>query len=212
MIICVGGVKGGGGKSTICSNLVVLRALMGKSVLLVDTDFQMTATTWVEQRHAHSPDRVMWTTIQLTQEDLYKELIKLSKNYDDVIIDAGGRESRQQRSALLVTDKFLVPFCPRSFDIWTLDLVENLVSEIRANNTKLEAYSFLNKSDLKGTDSEDSKNMLLNSPNIKFLDCNIGLRKAFSNASSMGLGVSELKGADKKAVQEIQRLHDLIYC
>jgi chromosome partitioning protein len=211
MIVTVGGIKGGSGKSTVTSNLVVMRALLGKRVLLVDTDSQMTSTNWVEQRRSYNID-VNWTTIQLTNKDLYVEVRKLSKNYDDVVIDAGGRETYPQRSALSVSDKFVIPFNPRSFDVWTLDLVEKLYIEMKASNQKLEAFSFINKSDTKGSDNEDAKNILLNSPNIKFLDCNIGLRKAFSNACAQGLGVIELKGADKKALQEIQYLHDLIYC
>ena len=36
MIITVGGIKGGSGKSTVATNLVVLRSLEGRDVLLVD--------------------------------------------------------------------------------------------------------------------------------------------------------------------------------
>ena len=36
MIITVGGTKGGGGKTTIATNLAVMRARTGKDVLLID--------------------------------------------------------------------------------------------------------------------------------------------------------------------------------
>ncbi len=211
MIVVIGGVKGGCGKSTICSNLVVMRASLGKKVLLVDTDHQKTVTNWVGQRRQLNQPNTTWATVELTHEKLYQDILTLAPNYDDVIIDAGGRETKQQRSALLVADKFVIPFSPRSFDVWTLEHVESLVSEVKVSNTKLESYSFINKSDVKGTDNEDSKNILLDSVNIRFLDCNVGLRKSFSNASGVGLGVIELKGADKKALMEIQKLHDLIF-
>ena len=38
MILVVGGIKGGVGKSTLASNLAVLAARGGKDVLLVDGD------------------------------------------------------------------------------------------------------------------------------------------------------------------------------
>ena len=38
----------------------------------------------------------------------------------------------------------------------------------------------------------------------------LGLRKAFSNATAEGLGVIELK-SDRKAVEEITALHDAIF-
>ena len=44
MIITVGGIKGGSGKSTVATNLVVLRSLEGRDVLLVDADTQTTSS------------------------------------------------------------------------------------------------------------------------------------------------------------------------
>ena len=44
MIITVGGIKGGSGKSTVATNLAVLRARAGRDVLLVDADGQETAS------------------------------------------------------------------------------------------------------------------------------------------------------------------------
>jgi len=42
MILAIGAVKGGVGKSLIATNLAVLRSSLGKKVLLVDADEQAT--------------------------------------------------------------------------------------------------------------------------------------------------------------------------
>ena len=50
MIITIGGIKGGVGKSMVAVNLTVIRALEGKKVLLVDADEQGTSGDWADHR------------------------------------------------------------------------------------------------------------------------------------------------------------------
>lgn len=52
MIVTVGGIKGGVGKSLISTNLVVLRSeLKNKKLLFIDGDEQGTSNDWVEYRN-----------------------------------------------------------------------------------------------------------------------------------------------------------------
>jgi chromosome partitioning protein len=51
MILICGGIKGGVGKSTIAVNLAILRAAIGKDVLLVDADEQGTASDFTAVRN-----------------------------------------------------------------------------------------------------------------------------------------------------------------
>src|SRR4051812_40400989 len=50
MIITVGNIKGGVGKTTLAINLAIARAAEGRDVLLVDGDEQRTAQTFTELR------------------------------------------------------------------------------------------------------------------------------------------------------------------
>jgi len=55
------------------------------------------------------------------------------------------------RAALIVNDKFLIPVLPRSFDIWAVEYVGELVREAReALNPGLRACIFLNSADARG--------------------------------------------------------------
>ena len=69
------------------------------------------------------------------------EVLRLAPKYQDIIIDTGGRDTTSQRAALSVADVLLVPFVPRSFDLWTLEKVAELVEEMKTANPKLHAYT-----------------------------------------------------------------------
>jgi len=210
MIIVIGGIKGGSGKTTICTNLTVLRAFSGKKVLLVDADEQRSASDWSEQRELNNIP-TPWTTIQLVGSSVRTQILKMSSDYDDVLVDTGGRDTTSQRSALTVADIFLAPFQPRSLDVWTIGKVVNLVDEIRAVNPKLKAYAVINRGDPNGNDNEEASDIIKDAQNIEYLPWSIGQRKAFSNAASEGIGVVELKRKDVKACNEINELYASIF-
>lgn len=209
MIITIGAVKGGVGKSLIATNLTVLRARLGKKVLLVDADEQATSISWADQREASGFD-TPWTTIQLKSNAVRTEIRKMLKDYDDIIIDCGGRDTASLRAALTISDIFLVPFQPKSFDIWTTEKVSSLVEEALSLNEGLVTYAVINCAGSRGNDNNDAKAILSKAEGLKLLPVTVGLRKAFSNATAEGLGIVEMK-TDKKAVEEITALHDALF-
>ena len=209
MILTVGGIKGGCGKSLIATNLTVLRASQGRRVLLVDADEQGTSADWTDHRGGLGIS-IPWTTIRLKANSVRTEVIKLAANYDDIIIDCGGRDTASLRAALTVSDVFLVPFQPKSFDIWTTGKVSALVNEAICLNEKLKSYAFINCGGARGSDNEDARTILEHTDGLKLLPVTVGLRKAFSNATAEGLGVIEMP-ADKKAIAEIKALHDAVF-
>jgi chromosome partitioning protein len=73
MIIVVGGIKGGSGKTTLATNLTVMRAREGKKVLLVDAGEQRSASDWADQREGLGI-KTDWLTIQLAGKGIYAQL------------------------------------------------------------------------------------------------------------------------------------------
>ena len=208
MILTCGGIKGGVGKSLISINLVVMRS-KDKKVLLVDADDQHTASDWAGHRmNMNIP--TTWTTIRLREAAVSTEVLKLASSFDDIIIDCGGRDTKSLRAALAVSDMFLIPFQPASFDIWTLNQVNELVNEVKIFNPKLKCYAFINRGESKGSDNESAQLILSKSIEVQLLPAVIGHRKAFGNSISEGLGIIELN-KDFKAQQEMSNLYDLIY-
>ena len=212
MILTVGGIKGGSGKTTIATSIAIIRASQNKDVLLVDADDQETASDFSMLRKETGSNFPGYTCIKLSGPSVRTEVISLSKKYEDIIIDTGGRDTSSQRAALTVSNQLLVPFVPRSFDVWTLEKVSNLVMEIQTVNPGLKACAFINRGDPKGQDNTDTAELLKESTSLGFLDMVIGNRKAFGNAASKGFCVTELKLLEEKAVVEINNLDSYLYC
>ena len=122
MIVTIGGIKGGSGKTTVATNLACIAAGQGADVLLVDADNQETAFDFTNARKADNPAAPSYTCVKLTGASVRTEVLKMTKKYDHIIIDAGGRDTTSQRAALSVSNILLIPCKPRSFDLWAIEM------------------------------------------------------------------------------------------
>ena len=213
MILVVGGIKGGVGKSTLASNLAVLAARDGKDVLLVDGDSQETTMTWAAargDREGVSTDRV--TTVALVGKGVREELRRLKPKYDDIIIDAGARDTTTQRSALTIADTVLLPFAPRGPDLWTIDAAVEVVGEIRAVNESLRALALVNRADPIGNDNAEAEAAFgEHADALETVPLRVGNRKGIAVAHLMGLAAVEMARPDPKAVTELDALYRYVF-
>ena len=155
MILTVGNTKGGVGKTTIAVNAAIVRAAAGRDVLLIDGDEQQTAITFTELRSVQL-GQPGYTAVSLQGGAIRTQVRQLAPKYDDIIIDVGGRDTGSLRAALTISETFLIPvrniaiaaatnmsFLPRSFDIWAVDQVAELVRETRETlNPQMRACIF----------------------------------------------------------------------
>jgi chromosome partitioning protein len=157
------------------------------------------------------PTLPAYTCVKLTGGAVRTEVMRLAERFDEVVIDTGGRDTSSQRAALSVADVLLVPFVPRSFDLWSLEKAAALVEEMRTVNPSLRAYCFLNRADPRGSDNSDAADILRETDTLAFLDTPLGSRKAFSNAAAHGVAVTELKPRDPKAIEELGALYRAVF-
>jgi chromosome partitioning protein len=184
--------------------------LKGRDVLFVDADDQETATDFTHWRNESLPNGAGYTAIQLANNAVRTEILKLKSKYDDIVIDTGGRDTTSQRAAMTVSDVYIVPFIPRSFDMWTLEKVARLIDEMRTAKPDLRAYAVLNKIDSRGSDNTEAKEFLGETDSIVLIESALGHRKSFANAASKGLSVVEYKPADEKAIKELNELFNIL--
>lgn len=213
MIITVGNTKGGVGKTTLAVNLAIARALAGRDVWLIDGDRQGTAQTAISIRAdaGHTPGIACATYSD--GPTLRAQVQQQASKFDDIIIDAGGRDSTALRAALVLSDVLLVPFQPRSYDVWALNDIAALVDEARSVRDGLRAVAILNCADPgeSSTDNADAAAAVAEIPQFEYLDTPIRRRKAFANAAGQGLSVLELKPVDRKASDELNALVNALF-
>jgi chromosome partitioning protein len=211
MILVCGGIKGGVGKTTIATNLAVMRSLDGKDVLLVDADSQGTASGFAAVRNELLTKGAGFTTIKLSGNAVKTDVRRLMDKHDDVIIDVGGTDSVAQRAALLIADLYIAPFRPSSFDLWAIEDTESLIADAKSFNEQLRAICILNMADSQGKENVEAAELVMTMTNLVFQATPIGNRKAFRNAASSGMSVVETKPKDDKAIAEIKALYKSIY-
>lgn len=210
MILTIGHTKGGVGKSTLTLNLAISRAATGRNVWLIDGDRQGTASTAMAIRAESGRLPQIHCDNLPDGKALHAQLIAGKAKFDDVLIDAGGRDSTAIRAALVLSDAVLVPFAPRSLDMWALSDMCALIDEAKNHNPGLKAFAVLSGADAAGQDNNDAAAALANFPQLAYLPTPIRRRKSVANAAGYGLSVLELMPKDKKAIEELKALNDLL--
>lgn len=54
----------------------------------------------------------------------------------------------------------MIPFIPRSIDIWTIEKVKKLIVEMKTINPDLKSMAFINKADSIGKDNDEAAQIL----------------------------------------------------
>lgn len=212
-ITVFGGEKGGTGKTTLATNIAAMLARDGKDVLLVDTDRQGTASLWATVREEEDVmPRV--PCVQKFGKGLPAQVRDLAERYEEVIIDAGGRDSLELRYALGVADRAFIPVQPFQFDIWTVRQMDSLVEMAASINDRLRASLVLNRVSTNPVvrEDKDARDFLREErfANLSILETTIRDRIAFRKSARDGMTVVEF-GGDKKAVAEMTALYEELW-
>ena len=212
MIVLLGGEKGGTGKTTIATNLAALRALAGRDVLLVDTDMQGSASYWAQCRDEEGlQPRV--ACIQKFGKGLQSEVQDLANRYEDIVIDAGGRDSVELRAALVVADRAYIPIQASQFDIWTLGRMNQLVGSAEGFNPELRAWVVISRASTNPvvTEASEAGDILSDFEHLSLADSVIRDRIAYRKAARDGRCTAEVRPADGKALDEMRTLYAEVF-
>jgi chromosome partitioning protein len=200
-VIAVGNVKGGVGKTTLAVNLAICDALLGSDVLLIDGDEQGTARAFTQLR-AETLGVPGYTAVSLRGVEIRTQVRQLRSKYQRIVIDVGGRDTSSLRAALSVADVLVVPVMPATFDVWSLDPLQELIQEAREINTELRTIVVLNAADPFGKDNDDAAAIIREKEGFEYFPHPIIRRKAFRNAAAVGLSILEYRPVDEKVVNE----------
>ena len=212
MIILIGGEKGGTGKTTVATNLAAIRASRGHDVLLVDTDKQGSASAWSDIRDIKKND-IRVPNIQKFGVNLTADIKDLQDRYEDIIIDAGGRDSIELRAAMTIADKMFVPVQASQFDIWTLSIINDLVIQARGFNPSLSPKVVINRAATNPSVQEvqEAKEVFGEFESLILSENILKERIAYRKAAKNGLSVIEIEKPDAKSTQEIMALYEEVF-
>ena len=203
-VVTVGNGKGGVGKSTISQNLAVCAMIDGKSVLLIDADSQGSTMNF---RAIRETDDIQ--AVSITQATIHKDINNFS-NFDLIIIDAGGRDNTNFRSAIMAAQHgmLLIPVLPSQLDIWATEDTFKILQEARTY-VDIDAYTLINRAPTNTNIVKDAREMLGElalENNITILETAIYARVDFMKSISQGQGVIEFT-PNSKAAKEAHALY-----
>jgi chromosome partitioning protein len=212
MVVGVCNEKGGSGKTTFACNIAIMRALAGRDVLLVDADPQASSSEFVKVREDLKIQPAI-TCVSILGRAVASEVRKLIPRYQDIIIDAGGRDNAGLRAALVVSDVLIVPFLPGQFDIWGLENMDNLLEDALVLNPEMNPIAVLNKMDSNPRIglAQEASEMVNEMKNLRLSSVRIGYRVAYRRSAAEGRAVSELDRKDQKAISELEALYKEVF-
>ncbi|WP_277958515.1 AAA family ATPase [Campylobacter hyointestinalis] len=201
--------KGGSGKSTLATNITVNQSLVKNELpLLIDTDPQKSIATFLNIRNEENNPKLFDFTYKYGEN--LKEFLQNYNSDKDVVIDTGGRDSREMRIAIALSDMVIIPTIPSQFDVSVLDKMVNVIKMAKEQNEKLVAYIVINRASTNPflyKKIESLRNFIeeMEQDYIKLAQTIIYERERYKVATQLGLGVVEMKDGNK-AESEIKNL------
>lgn len=199
MIYAVVNTKGGVGKTTTAVHLATMLAEQGKT-LLIDADPQQSAASWAVWRSDADRDPSP-TTVCLTGRAVFDQGYKLSEDYDNTVVDAGGRDAAGLRAALLLAQVAVIPVGASNLDAAAMTDLLEVVDISRDYNPNLNVRVLLTRIDLRTKESSEMIKFIENQ-GLNLMKARICERVAYRRTVGEGATVKDLK-KDPQATQEM---------
>lgn len=203
MILTVAHTKGGVGKSTLVWHLAHSLKYAGRSVAIIDLDFQQ--TLHYVNLMAGSPLNV---SIAFTAEGLIDLIGHLSVKYDFIMIDVGGFDNDINRTALTYSNKILIPLSDSVTEVIGFETFKSILTQI---STSADFFMVLNNIHPL-TRNFGTIREAISGTNIVLLDSVIRSRKIYKQTMGDGKSIFSDKAnwitGTGQAISEIEGVRD----
>lgn len=195
--------KGGAGKTTLAAHLAVAWSETGQRVAVVDIDPQGSLSRWFEARAAALGDKAGLTHARITGWRTQREVERLAREHDLVVIDSPPHAETEARIAVRAAQLVIMPVQPSPMDLWatqpTLDM---------ARQERVPVMLVLNRVPPRAKVADDLIERikgLMAPPEVIVALTQIGNRTAYAGALLDGRSVTETSKRSR-AAEEIAEL------
>ena len=215
MVISIVNEKGGSGKTTLAVNLAARLAEDGDNVLLIDADPQKSTEVFSDMR-SQSGLKPLFSNVSRTGVSLGDEIERMKKAFDTIIIDTGGRDSKEMRKAMLKSNIVIIPTIPSQYDVPVLESMLEIYDESRQVNEKLLAFVLVNRASPNPflfKELENLKDFVATIKaekgleNVVLLKNSLFERQAYRKAVVDGKSVREFCTENDKALQDFENFY-----
>lgn len=198
-VVAVLNQKGGSGKTTIATHLSRAFQLMGRDVLLIDSDPQGSARDWAAVQD-DQPVLVVGIDRPTIERD-----IKAVSHKDLIVIDGAPQAADLAISAIKASNLVLIPVQPSPYDIWAAsDLVELVKQRIEMTDGRLKAAFVISRA-IKNTKIGAEIREALEGYGLPVLETRITQRVVYPSSAAVGATVIDVEPSSN-AAQEIRAL------
>ena len=137
VILAIGCVKGGVGKSTTAIFLALVYSLLGARVLVIDADPKNGASRKWYRRAKKAGTPLPFDVATHPSSDLAEEIEEneWDQEYDLIVIDTGGESDRIWKAAATLADRLLMTFSPSPADLDALPETAEAIAEAVRNSS-----------------------------------------------------------------------------
>jgi len=203
MILTIAHTKGGTGKSTLVWHLAHSLKYAGRSVAIIDLDFQQ--TLHYVNLMAGEPFRLIQPQ---SSDELIEFVIHSASQYDFVLIDVGGFDADINRTALTYSHRILIPLSDSITEVIGFETFKSILEQI---STSADFFMVLNNIHPL-TRNFGTIREAISGTNIVLLDSIIRSRKIYKQTMGDGKSIFSDKPnwitGTGQAISEIEGMRD----
>ena len=169
-IYVISSLKAGSGKTTIAMHLCEYLKQNHKTMLL-DADLSTDHFEWALQHDKN----LAFEHLDVSENDaitLDQRIQHLQKQYDKIVVDIDGHDSKALRSVLKHAHKMIIPTGVTAQDLKLLAEMVELAIAMKQSNPQLRVYVLLNKISMQteAQEIEQANQLLQDMPGMRFLN------------------------------------------